>query len=243
MKKILFLFSIIMLLLISSCTDLTNNNLTNGKDNIESKDAISECPGAIHFIKFNSFEEIQNIYYNKLTDECKESLIVLDLDKYGFYTDGDYDLLFAKWSEELEKYSAFKLSLWELKYSVGVSYKYADNNEQRMNSDKNILIECYQTEYDKITSTDVSDYTFKLRLEGIEYTKDGETIICDGTKFFSPDGVIDHHYTTDVPLYCGVYDMYIGEDKVCEFNFYCDENSIEYVKELILQNIVILTRD
>ena len=77
----------------------------------------------------------------------------------------------------------------------------------------------------------------------LQYTKDGETIICDGTKLFSPDGIIDHNYTTDVPLYCGVYDMYIGEDKVCEFNFYCDENSIEYVKELILQNIVILTRD
>lgn len=37
--------------------------------------------------------------------------------------------------------------------------------------------------------------------------------------------------------------MYIGVDKVWEFTFYCDENSIEYVKELILQNIVILTRE
>ena len=37
--------------------------------------------------------------------------------------------------------------------------------------------------------------------------------------------------------------MYIGEDKVCEFTFCCDENSIEYVKEIIQQNSVILTRE
>ena len=244
MKKLFFSILLIMLLSLTSCTkqseDKQNND--NNNNNLNDDEIIYECGGAFSGFYFNSFSEAKQIYNQKISSDSRGDLILLDLDQYGFYTKGAISLFFAKKKENNDQLYSTDVSIEYVDYSVGMIYKNATNNDERVKSENKILIRGYNHINFELPSFNINEYDIKLRGSGEKYIKDGKEIVFSGIDEPSTDLLQYDNYYTDVPLCTGVYDLSYQGKVYCSFEFYCDEKSIEYVQELILNNIVIIHR-
>lgn len=242
MKKIIFSMLLIMLFSLTSCTkqseDKQNND--NNNNNLNDDEIIYECGGVFSGFIFNSFSEAKQIYNQKISSDSRGDLILLDLDQYGFYTEGGISLFSAKKKENTNQLYSTDVSIADVIYSVGWSYKFASNNDERVNNKNKILIEAEYNE--RIPSYNVNEYDIQLRAYGEKYIENGEEIIFNGISEVRDINQLPRLYSTDVPLYFGIFDISYQDKVYASFTFYCDENSIEYVQELILNNIVILHR-
>lgn len=249
MKKYQIFIFIIFILLLSSCShvnDKSNNENNINVDNEKNTTTINEnsnndCDCSLYGLLFESFNEAKELYYDNITSNSNGDMILLNLDLHGFFTDGYYELIGWKKIPQTNQISAFQVSIQGLYYTLGYSYCHADNNNERTKSDKKILIECNQFS-NEIPSFDINDYEISLRNAGCEFIENGETIIYKGYNQIDEKTYYDYSCETEYSIYTGSYVLSYNGKNYCEFNFFCEENSIEYVKDLILNNIVILHR-
>lgn len=246
MKKLILTTLLIMLFGLTSCVEHSeekqNNNQIN--NNLINFNTIDECDGAVTPFAIYSFNDAKKIYYETISADSVGDIILLDLDRYDFFMDGGINLLFAKKKENPSQFYSKSVTLSETYYSLGMNYKFANNNNERTQSKNKILIEVFNIVFDftVLPSYNIDDYEISLRGVGLEYIENGETKIYKGYRLRDESEILDTNYSTNVPLYGGVLDLCYQGKKYCSFTFYCEEHNIELVQNLIKNNIVLLHR-
>lgn len=248
MKKIASVLGLIIFVLLTSCSNLSESGNQNNAINHETNDPIiDQCNGIKDIVKnFESYAETKEYFDNYINEDSPAYIVCLDLDDKeltAFTSIGFY----PKPSNDNNYYTRF-IEYHHI-YTKGMMYngKHVDNAKDGQYL--YIQVDCfysYQLEKNAINNPNepvIKQYDVVLRGVGDQYEDGGEIKTWQGFGLKFPTGKINNTgYSCDAPLYGGVYDVFSDGYLLCTIEFYCDESSIDYMLELIENNVKILMK-